>query len=184
MASGPEISILMLDSPRHLLKSCLIFSMFASIPNSDYQSNSLSFLFSSSSAPWSCSSSPSASTYINSLGLKNRSINNYCRRGLPSSSDLACTMVSRPLPTLVLIDLTMLRALLLSRPAGLKIVLSTARIYWRAGLVVMILRMSLATSITCTVGMWFKPSFITLSSAGSCSHACLNQSNKRSSPWP
>jgi len=176
VASGPEINILMLLNPLQVLKSFLIFSILASIPYSEYQSNNLSFFSPSSSPPpCSCSSSPSVSTYISSLGLKNKSINNYCNFVLFSINDLDATIVVNPLPTFLLIDLSMLMALLLSLPPfGLNIVLSMASIYCLCGLVVIILRISLATSITCTVGKWFSPSFITLSSLGSCNHACLN----------
>lgn len=157
--------------------------MFASIPYSAYHSNNWFFLPSSSPSASASPSSPSVSTYINSDGLKNKSISMYCILGF-SNMEFAGTNVVNPLPTLVDILLMILNAVLDSLPLGEYIVLSTARMYCLLGLVVIIFLTNLATSTTWMVGMWFMPSFITFSSEGSCSHACLNQSKRRSSPWP
>jgi len=174
VAICPEINNLMFVNPLFKLKSYLNFSIFASIPYSDYQSKCFSFNSSSSA----CSSTFSCSKCIISLGLKYLSMSNYCYFGFCNNVS-AGTMVTFPLPTFLLMDLIILYALLLS-----SIVLSTAIIYCLAGLWVIIFLTNLATSMTWTVGIWFNPSFITCSSAGCCNHACLNHSKSRSSPLP
>jgi hypothetical protein len=124
VAICPEINNLMFVNPLFKLKSYLNFSIFASIPYSDYQSKCFSFNSSSSA----CSSTFSCSKCIISLGLKYLSMSNYCYFGFCNNVS-AGTMVTFPLPTFLLMDLIILYALLLS-----SIVLSTAIIYCLAGL--------------------------------------------------
>lgn len=187
VAICPEINNLMFVNPLFKLKSYLNFSIFASIPYSDYQSKCFSF----NSSPSAWSSTFSCSKCIISLGLKNLSMSNYCYFGFCNNVS-AGTMVTFPLPTFLLMDLMILYALLLSLsilslspfPLIANMVLSTAIMYCLAGLIVITFLTNLATSMTWTVGIWFNPSFITCSSAGCCNHACLNHSKSRSSPLP